>query len=261
MKKSLLLLCVSLIFMFTLTGFAQANTSESAKVKAEKRLEIFNNIVTDNIHNNSPKKELYNQLKQNGFELVSKEEATNNDQIEINSAKSNVDLPTAQIFRDNNNPSQYVASGLFLWKDHKWDKDIPIPYGSSGNVGGDDLFGIAFSKKVNILSKNFQTWDNFSIRKINTDYAAEQSSYGVAFEEPDRYFEQGTKYTWDSGFISVYFTPQQTGQYTAWQTMGHTWSNADISSVSIGAGGISVNFSNSNYSWRSVAPKSAKYTF
>jgi hypothetical protein len=232
---------------------------------SDNRIDVVNQIADKHIKENTSRETWLVEMEANGFKLVSTEQlnALNDaDDIGIMSNEDQcIDLPTLDIFEDVNNPGQYVAGAWFFWNNDLWESDLPFPCPYSGHMGGKDCFGISFSRPINILSKTFQTWDNGGTRRINSTMAENQSSYGVSFKKYDDYNNAGILYYWDSGFLSLNFTPQQTGSYAGWQTMGHTWASTDISSISIGSSGISVGFTSTNDEWKAVAPYSGTYTF
>lgn len=53
-------------------------------------------------------------------------------------------------------------------------------------------------------------------------------------------------YSGDSGMVCLYMLPQQTGTYTFWQEMGHTWYTTDISNVNVSSSGVSMTFTQAN---------------
>lgn len=259
MKRLSVLLCVSMLFTFFLPA-----TAFAAKLE-DSRLALVNSIAEKHVIEKSTKEAWLSEMDANGFRLISTEQANaliGSGDMNIESDEDQcIDLPTTVIFEDVNNPGQYVACAWFFWNNNLWKGDLPFPCPYSGHMGGRDCFGISFSRPVNILSKSFQTWDNGGTRRIYSTIAENQSNYGVSFSKYDDYNNAGILYYWDSGFLSVNFTPQQTGTYAAWQTMGHTWDSTDISSVSIGSSGISITFTSSYSKWRAVAPTSGTYTF
>lgn len=254
MKRVLIILCALLAITILMPDAVYASNS------TESQLSLVNSIANKHMQMNSSLDMWLADMEANGFKLISTEQA--NSSFGINSNEDQcIDLPTAHIFEDYNRPGEYVACAWFFWNNDLWKSDLPWPCPYSGRMGGKDSFGISFSRPVNILSKSFQTWDNSGTIRINSKIAENQSAYGVSFSKYDEFNNAGILYYWDSGFISVNFTPQQKGQYVAWQTMGHTWGGTDISSVSIGSSGISINFTASNNRWKAVAPRSASYTF
>lgn len=269
MKKWRYITGLTLLICFLITLPVHAKPVNYASITTEldkERIKCFNSIVQKHMEAKSSQQDIQNELMENGFYLVSQPMVNNyvkDDEIIgiLSNEDTDIDLPSVVLFQDYNNPSRYVACGQFFWNYENWDSDIPSPASYSGSVGGKDAFGITFSKPVNILSKTFDCWGNDGTPYHSYTVTQHQYSYGCCFEKQDYYFDYGDTYSWDSGCLVIYFTPQQTGQYAAWQTLGHTWSSADISSISIGSGGMSVTFTNVNYSWKAVAPTSGTYTF
>lgn len=257
MKRAIICLFVLAILIFPTTAFATEPDSN--------RLTLVNNIAHNIVKEKGTMETWLSEMEANGFKLISDEQinsVANDGDIIIQSNEDNcIDLPSVIIFQDVNNPKEYVACAWFFWNNNLWEDDLPFPCPYSGHMGGKDSFGISFSRTVNILSKSFQTWDNGSTRRINSNIAENQSNYGVSFSKYDDYNNAGILYYWNQGFLSLNFTPQQTGTYAAWQTMGHTWSGTDISSVSIGSGGISIGFTSTSNRWKAVAPESGTHTF
>lgn len=239
-------------------------TSAFAAESSTERLNKANSIIEKHLKGNTSREQLISEMQKNGFILISQEQQKESvsGNISVQSSEDQcIDLPTADIYRDVNNPSQYIASAFFNWNNHLWQADIT----SSGHVGGKDCFGMSFSRPVNILAKSFQTWDRNNILKINSSIADYQNNNGVCFKKYDDCEFTASpaqwNYFWDCGFITVTFTPQSTGTYAIWQTMGHTWNTTDISGVALGSGGINISFNKTNSKWSAVAPRSATYTW
>ncbi len=274
MKRLNSLISLTLIFtlLLSLPVFAKINegtTDNSKDIQvSEQRLDVFNSIIAKHMANKSSGDVLQKELKQNGFTLINTEKENKSSIPEgllgdmgIESLNTYVDCPCASIYYDDLDPSKFIASGFFFWDSGLWEYDLPSPCPQSGNMGGTDAFGISFDKPITIYAKDFLTWDRNGNLWEDTSIADTQNTYGVAFAENDQYFSYGDDYTWDSGFVSVKFLPQQSGVYSAWQTLGHTWSTTGISNISISSSGIGVSFTSSNYRWTHVAPESAHYTF
>lgn len=170
--------------------------------------------------------------------------------------------PTTQI--SINTPVIYSSSqGYFIkasatWKRDSWGEPYWMKHRASfgSDMGGDDGFGVFFGSSTNIeISRSsFYTADNFN-KTYNTNlYPFQTKPSGVYYKAQDKvYTSLSYEYTWDKAYITVWplfkgaVNTQVRSQWT------HTWSSAEITGVTIGAGGISVNISNAAYSWNGAS--------
>ncbi|CEP67460.1 Uncharacterized [Moorella glycerini] len=192
----------------------------------------------------------------------------NGDEITI---QSNPDyaiwLPTAFALKDTETGYWY-AGVHFFWKDPAyWQSDFPNPWpaqpGVGVNIGGYDGFGIAFSRGINRVTQTFDVYDTHANR---TSYStpSKSSSYGVGYTKQDYGYKMsdGTyDYNWDSGYLGIYFTPQEPGQeMSVWQEMAHTWETTSVSITGISYIGISWQFNKLENRWNAVAPYAYVFT-
>jgi len=234
------------------------------------RLSYLSNLVHEKIKNKVSTEELYAALAKEGVYPVGvqsvpnhkdkKQKAVKNENAEsLITPMSNEDqcisLPTADLFWDSDE-GYYFAYAFFFWNDEQWRYDLS----GSVDVGGKDAFGLVFDRPIHRYTQFFQTWTNFGDRWEYSSTPQYASSYGVCFNKQDK-FVNGAEYTWDSGMISIYMLPQQTGKYYFWQEMGHTWGAVDISSVSVSSSGISMTFTSGTSKWKAIAPYSGSHTF
>lgn len=230
----------------------------------QARLEQINDIVGKKIKDKASPDEIAVELEKFGLKRLNGKKQAKEIDGEIGTLSNPdycIDLPQAGAFWDSYAQKYYVYAYFFWNSEAQWRADCPTGTYSSANVGGNDSFGIAFSKAINRYSQQFQTWDNNGIRQTNTSTATKANSYGVAFSRQDKALNSGDIYTWDSGMIGLYMLPQSTGYMTFWQEMAHTWSSTGVSAVSIGPGGITFTFTSSNNKWEAVAPVAGEYTF
>lgn len=274
-----ILLCLTLIlslFLFSVPVMAKdKNTGPELTLEEQQqldaRLTFLSDLVAQKVKSKATKAELYAALEEVGVYHVNVQ-SVDNPKLKSSKTKnfgeitpqSNEDycinLPTAELYWDSGT-SKYFAYAYFFWNDPAyWQADCPGTY-SQTNVGGKDAFGLAFSRPINRYSQRFLTWDNYHNTWIDSTVAQSANSYGVAFNKQDIAFDNGAQYTFDEGMVSLYMLPQETGTYTFWQEMGHTWYTTDISNVSVDISGITFTFTQTNNKWEAIAPTSGSYTF
>lgn len=172
-----------------------------------------------------------------------------------------IDLTAPLLFRDDNTGYLYAQANFFWNGSVYWQADFPSPWpappGVGVQIGGKDGFGIVFNKSVTISSSYFYTFDT-SGEHYQTTYPTKKTIYGVGYTDYDYGFKNsdGTyDYTWDSGFISVYFSTASTTGLAAWSEMSHTWSTSSVTITGISyPAGITWQYNNYTYNWDICGP-------
>lgn len=149
----------------------------------------------------------------------------------------------------------YYTGAHFFWKNKAWQSDIPSTSGKTRGywypMSDYDGFGITFSRSITRVSQTFNVWDDLG---GNTSYTSPSnvSPYGIVFRGQDKWMidtSGNLHYNWDSGFMGVYWLPQETGLMSISQELAHTWNTSTVSVSSIGPWSIGWNISNYNYGW------------
>jgi hypothetical protein len=159
----------------------------------------------------------------------------------------------------------HIVSASWAWQNlpkssnRCWIRDTSV-YG--GDVGGPDAFGIYLNRKVIYRSSGGSHWTetNARTRFVNPE---DWDDYGVVYRSQDRSNTGNRQYTWDHGNVWMYFnltTCAGTQTFTLKSKIGHTWSNASISSANVSATGISLTFTTTENRWQAVNPTAGIYT-
>lgn len=146
-----------------------------------------------------------------------------------------------------------------------WQADFPSPWpaqpGIGVAIGGNDGFGVYTSAPINVSSSTFDSYDRYGNRESYT-FATSGSSYGEAYEKQDFGWKDASgnyHYNWDSGYMGLYFTPQNVGQQmSVWSSLSHTWNTTDVVITGISWAGIAWQPINGSNEWHI---KSDGYTF
>ena len=175
-----------------------------------------------------------------------------------------VNLPKPTAYYDTP-AGAHIVSASWSWKNlpksstRCWVRDTSV-YG--GDVGGPDAFGIYLNRQVIYRSSGGNHWTerNTRSRFVNPE---DWDAYGVVYRSQDRSNTGNREYTWDHGNVWMYFnltTCAGTQTFTLKSKIGHTWSNASISSASVSASGISLTFTTTEHRWQAVNPTAGIYT-
>jgi hypothetical protein len=178
-----------------------------------------------------------------------------------------IDLPKPFAYYDSTT-GYYYADAFFFWNANTyWEGDFPstgswTPY-IGYNIGGNDGFGLVFSRPINRVTQSFDVYSDLGNR---TSYAtpSSASSYGVGYTKQDTGWVESNRtkhYDWNHGYLGVYFTAQQPGQQMSiWQEMAHTWSSTSVTINGISYVGVSWNYNVSENKWTAVAPEAFLFT-
>jgi len=172
-----------------------------------------------------------------------------------------ISLTAPLIFKDTYTGSLYAQAEFYWNSPVYWQADFPSPWpaapGIGVRIGGRDGFGITFNKSITISSSYFYTFDTYG-NAYQTVYPTLKTTYGVGYTDYDYGFKlaNGTyDYSWDSGFVSVYFTTASTTGLAAWSQMSHTWSTSSVTITGISyPAGISWQYTTSTYYWQVAGP-------
>lgn len=180
---------------------------------------------------------------------------------------SNVSFSVPTVYF-NTRSGRYEASATFAWKQCNTGiggslEPCYMNDHSGTNMGGPDAFGLRISTLVSRRGSLFTTASVDGCRHTY-DVPADFEDSGVVYSEQDRFLTRCDtgNYTWHRGTIVFSFLLRSRcpkGEYLLDTKMAHTWQSTSISSVSVGASGISVTFSSSSHRWTGVsAPRSWK---
>jgi hypothetical protein len=176
--------------------------------------------------------------------------------VALSTENSNVTMTTPTVYW-NSSQGRYEASAAFYWKNcgsrRCWYDDFPF-FGP--NVGGYDGFGLSISKLVTRRTQFFSVYTETGTRtSYPNPWDADDS--GATFRNQDKMTCEKACYNWDHGILIYAFTIRPgcpSGNYQINSKLGHTWSGAGVSSISVSLNGISVTFAGSNEHWQAVNP-------
>lgn len=145
---------------------------------------------------------------------------------------------------------QQVIIGTYFFKD-----DAVLTDGNCGpgpqmpcEVGGEDVFGLSFSKDLPVVSSiayHCSDGQGYDCTSIDSPYIVNQK--GVAWKFQDVIYGVDSKYNMRAG--DFYFRTGDICSFQAFASYTHTWDNAEISSITLGWGTLGVITTNSDKSW------------
>jgi hypothetical protein len=179
--------------------------------------------------------------------------------IEALAAPSASDITLSKPTLYRSIPAQrYEVTAKWQWKQcvyyRCWAENYPL---DTGNIGGPDGFAINVSRNVTNLATNFVTYDEYGNSRLFTNPEVFEGD-GVGFAEQDTQVTTRLRYSWDHGTLVYAFrlagacVPGQQFKFSS--KMGHTWSTAALSSISISTTGISMTYSGAEGKWTAVNP-------
>ncbi|MEO6578826.1 MAG: hypothetical protein ABIO99_08020 [Candidatus Limnocylindria bacterium] len=168
-----------------------------------------------------------------------------------NSDGSCVALATPRAYLDVQ-AGAIAASATWKWKTVNkvkcWTRETSA-YG--GNVGGFEAFGLYVDTPMNYKSGGGNSYTESGTRyRLSVN---DWNSYGIVVDGQDRSNTGNRGYTWDHGNAWMYFNIKGCpARFTMKSKYAHTWSNTQISSLTMGTAGYSVTFSSSSSQWQAV---------
>ncbi|KKM12450.1 hypothetical protein SY88_03335 [Clostridiales bacterium PH28_bin88] len=288
MKKNLvicllLVMAVSVLGLFSTDGnmsFAHDQNMESPKenlivsVKAkdkqltqeqlEKRFDQIHSILTK-VHTGELTQEKADQILSK-MKVYSVGKHTQSDIGILSDKNTAVDLPTPYSYYDDDT-GHYYTGAHFFWNNQEWEQDVPSTVGKTRGwwypMGQDDGFGITFSRPINRVTQTFDVWSESGNRTRYTYPDANSNQYGVVFLEQDKWMidtNEVLHYNWDSGYMGVYWEPQESGQMSIAQEMAHTWENTGVSITGVGPYSVSWQFTSTSYRWAAETATAELFT-
>lgn len=177
------------------------------------------------------------------------------------SENSDVVLSTPSVYF-NTVSGRYEASATFAWKDCPTglrDRTEPCYMAdyTGRYVGGDDGFGIRFSRAVSRRSHSFVVATSTNCRTWYSN-PADADDFGAVYRNQDQFYNpcDTSHYNWHRGAIVYSFLMRPgcpKGEYKIDTKMAHTWSSSGVSSISASANGISIGFTNAEDQWTAVS--------
>jgi hypothetical protein len=138
---------------------------------------------------------------------------------------------------------------------------------NGGNVGGDDGFGIAFSRKVTtVVDYSMATWGKTShyARSYSRLHVETANTDGVTYVGQDTAWRNPTQmvgpqdYNFYNGSLVYDIGNIGCGSIQAFSKYGHDWSSTDITGFGVGPWSLSLQWSSSTHRWeKSSQPSNA----
>jgi len=142
---------------------------------------------------------------------------------------------------------------------------------SPQNIGGNDGFGMAFSRNVtSVTSYSLDTWGLGSYYPVSYSRAVpvDAGTDGVAYDGQDAFCSGSPRgpctvsdYSFYHGSLIYSIGSIGCGTIQAFSKYGHDWSGTSLSGISVGLPlNIQISFSSSSYSWVRASQPSSPVT-
>jgi hypothetical protein len=232
------------------------------KYYPDSKDKVYNKTQSDEFKKLFDKK-VKKLLSKHNIKIVSDGNTTEDD-LSIQSVsppKDKVDLRDPVIYTSSQ--GYFIKSSVY-WKR----KDTGTPYWydhapccglGTLNVGGADGLGMYFNNTTNlsINDTSFYTYDEDLNTYNNNLYPYRVNNAGAYYKAQDTIQNASWKpyyhYSWDSAHLTVwpnFSGPVNAQVRTHWT---HTWSDADITGVSVSTSGIGVTIANTDKAWDGVS--------